>query len=51
MATDNQSELPQSQLDKFNEAARENGADENAKRWDERLGKLVKVKPAPGKTG
>lgn len=38
-----------SQLDKFKEAARDHEADEDAKHWDERLGKLVKVKPAPEK--
>jgi len=37
------------QLDKFKEAAREHGADEDEARWDERLGKLVKVKPKPEK--
>lgn len=34
-----------SQLDKFKEAARELGADEDEKRWDERLKKVVKQKP------
>ncbi len=37
------------QLDKFKEAARELGADENETHWDERLKKLAKVKPAPVK--
>jgi len=37
------------QLDKFKEAAREHEADEDEARWDERLGKLVKVKPKPEK--
>ena len=37
------------QLEKFKELARELGADEHAKQWDERLGKLVKVKPEPEK--
>lgn len=36
-----------SQLDKFKVAARELGADEDEARWDEKLGKLVKVKPKP----
>lgn len=36
---------PDSQLDKFKEAARELECDEDEKRWDERLKKLVKVKP------
>jgi len=35
----------QSQLDKFKEAARELEADDDPKRFDERLGKLVKHKP------
>lgn len=35
----------QSQLDKFKEAAREALADED--RWDDRLKKVVKVKPGP----
>jgi len=38
-----------SQSDKFKEAAREVGADENAARWDERLKKIAKAKPAPEK--
>lgn len=33
------------QLDKFKELARELEADESAKRWDERLKKVAKVKP------
>jgi hypothetical protein len=33
------------QLDKFKEAAREHGADEDEARWDQRLKKVVKVKP------
>ena len=37
----------QSQSDKFKEAAREIGADENEAHWDERLKKLAKAKPAP----
>ena len=37
------------QLDKFKEAAREHGADEDEARWDERLKKLAKAKPAPEK--
>lgn len=35
------------QLDKFKEAAREALADEDEARWDDRLKKVVKVKPAP----
>jgi hypothetical protein len=34
-----------SQLDKFKEAAREHEADEDEKRWDERLKKVAKQKP------
>lgn len=34
-----------SQSDKFKEAARELGADEDEKRWDERLRKVVKQRP------
>lgn len=42
-------ELPggKSQLDKFKEATREALADEDEARWDERLKKVVKVKPKP----
>lgn len=36
-----------SQSDKFKEAAREIGADEDEARWDDRLRKVVKVKPEP----
>lgn len=39
----------QSQLDKFKEAAREIGADEDEARWDDRLKKVAKVKPKPEK--
>lgn len=35
------------QLDKFKEAAREALADEDEARWDDRLKKVVKVKPKP----
>lgn len=37
----------QSQFDKFKQTARELEADEDETRWDEKLGKLVKVKPKP----
>ena len=37
------------QLDKFKEAAREHGADESEEHWDERLKRVVKAKPGPGK--
>lgn len=33
-----------SQADKFKEAAREHGADEDEARWEERLRKLAKAK-------
>ena len=35
------------QIDKFKQAARELEADEDEARWDERLKKLAKAKPAP----
>lgn len=38
-----------SQSDKFKEAARDLGTDDDPKRFDERLGKLVKHKPVPEK--
>ncbi|WP_422062207.1 hypothetical protein [Sphingopyxis sp.] len=38
-----------SQLDKFKEAARDLETDDDPKRFDERLGKLVKRKPVPDK--
>lgn len=38
-----------SQSDKFKEAAREIGADEDEARWDERLKKIAKGKPVPEK--
>lgn len=37
-----------SQLDKFKEAARELEADDDPKAFDERLGRLVRSKPAKG---
>lgn len=36
---------PQSQVDKFKEAARELECDEDEERWDERLKKVAKGKP------
>ena len=39
-----QNDGPQTQLDKFKEA------DDDEKRWDERLRKLAKVKPEPEKS-
>jgi len=38
---------PKSQLDKFKEAAREIGADEDEARWDGRLRKVVKPQKDP----
>jgi hypothetical protein len=35
------------QADKFKEAAREIEADEDEKRWEERLKKVAKQKPEP----
>ena len=40
-------EVDKPQLEKFKEAAREHGADESEAHWDERLKRVVKVKPAP----
>ncbi|HEX8532970.1 MAG TPA: hypothetical protein VF662_02285 [Allosphingosinicella sp.] len=36
-----------SQTDKFKEAARELGCDEDEARWDERLRKVAQQKPKP----
>lgn len=41
--------IEKSQSDKFKEAAREIGADEDEARWEDRLRKVVKHKPAPEK--
>ena len=38
-----------SQSDKFKQAACEHDADEDEARWDERLKRLAKAKPAPEK--
>ena len=40
-----------SQLDKFKQAAREHGADEDEAKWDERLKRVVKTKPAVPQSG
>ncbi|MDT8758196.1 hypothetical protein MZO42_05760 [Sphingomonas psychrotolerans] len=40
-------DAPKTQLDKFKELAREVEADEDEARWDERLTKVAKHKPAP----
>jgi hypothetical protein len=39
----------QTQLDKFKQAARELETDDDPKRFDERMAKLVKHKPVPEK--
>ena len=43
-------ERKQTQLDKFKEAAREHGADEDEAHWDESLKRVVKVKPSSEKS-
>lgn len=45
MPSENLPNSGKSQLDKFKEAARGLGTDDDPKRFDERLGKLVKHKP------
>ncbi|WP_156397139.1 hypothetical protein [Sphingomonas sp. Root1294] len=40
---------PKSQLDKFKEAARELECDDDERRFDERMKKIVEKKPEPGK--
>ena len=45
MAGQNTAAEPQSQSDKFKEAARDLGCDDNPEHFRERLGKLVKHKP------
>jgi hypothetical protein len=40
---------PKTQSDKFKEAARELGCDEDEARWDETLRKVAKQKPEPEK--
>ena len=39
----------QSQLDKFKEAARELGTDDDPERFKERLGRIARAKPKPEK--
>jgi hypothetical protein len=39
-----------SQIDKFRQAARELETDDNEKRFNEKLGKIAKQKPAPKPT-
>ena len=43
---EHQGSAEKSQSDKFKEAAREIGADEDEARWDDRLRKVVKHKPS-----
>ena len=45
----NTTSADQSQLDKFKQAARELETDDDEARFDERVRKLVKRKPVPGK--
>lgn len=45
MAKDATESDGKSQADKFKEAARDHGADEDEARWEERLRKLAKAKP------
>jgi hypothetical protein len=42
--------MNKTQLEKFKSAAREHEADEDEARWDERLKKIAKAKPAPEKS-
>lgn len=37
------------QIDKFKELARELESDEDEARWDDRMRKIAKAKPEPGK--
>ena len=48
-ACDNACRMPRSfsQPDKFKEAARELGADEDERRWEERLKRVAKTKDVP----
>lgn len=50
MAQTTESGPGKSQADKFKEAAREIGSDEDEARWEDRLRKLAKVKPQPEKS-
>lgn len=45
MTTNHNDTNDKSQSDKFKDAARELGADENESRWEKRLKKVAKVKP------
>lgn len=44
-------EPDRSQIEKFKDAARDLGADDDPKAFDDRLGRLVKHKPVPPKKG
>jgi hypothetical protein len=50
MTEDQTADRNQSQSDKFKDTARELGCDEDEARWDERLKKVAKAKPAPEKS-
>jgi hypothetical protein len=41
----------QTQIAKFRQAARELGADDSEKRFNEKLGKIARQKPAPKPSG
>jgi len=43
-------EKPTPQVDKFKKAARDLEADEDEARWDDRMRKVAKHKPAPEKS-
>jgi len=45
MCYDGKMDTKPTQSDKFKQAAREHGADEDEKRWEERLRKVAKAKP------
>ncbi|MGQ0589876.1 MAG: hypothetical protein ACT4N8_10155 [Sphingosinicella sp.] len=47
MAAQKTAAKPQSQSDKFIEAAREHGCDEDEARWNEKLKKVVRQRPIP----
>ena len=49
MTVTGESPAKKSQSDKFVDAAREHECDEDEARWDERLKKVAKGKPAPEK--
>jgi hypothetical protein len=49
MTTNAAAGVPQSQLDKFKEAARELETDDDPERFKERLGKIARAKPKPVK--